>query len=194
MNNDEMKSQYLLQFDHISNKTIDELVQVLTQAQGIKVKDCKISDLIFYDEEPIYSGNGVYIFKSSSRFYYVGSCVARNFVERIPAHFDLRESGWFNSLLDNIRKQNGEARTNLVLTQAAKHAMGNCSLVLINFSSGDHLRNISNIKSLEALLRRILHPYNYLKQRPINQSLKLKDYLDSTVLVSPVKKEISYKI
>jgi hypothetical protein len=189
LNHDQMESRYLLQFDEISNKTIDELVQVLTQAQGLKVKDCKIDDLIFYQGEPIYSGNGVYIFKSVKRFYYVGSCVARNFVERIPAHFDLRESGWFNSLLDNIRKQNGEPRTNLLLTQAAKHAMENCSLVLINFSFGDHVRNISNIKSLEALLRRVLHPYNYLKQRPINRLLKLGDYLNSTVSLSPVKSE-----
>ena len=173
-----MKTPYLLQYDLISGKTIDELVQLITEIQGLKVKDCRISDLIFYNDEPIYSGNGVYIFKSADRFIYVGCCVARNFVERIPAHFDLRVSGWFNSLLDNMRKVDSNERSNETLTQAARLALESYSIVLINFPLSDYTKHVSNIKILETLLRKVLNPYNTLKSKPIDRSIKLADYFN----------------
>jgi hypothetical protein len=183
-----MKNEYHINFNAISNHTISQLKTVLEKTEGIKVKDCSISDLVFYDGKPIYSGNGVYIFKYNDIFIYVGSCVARNFVERIPAHFDLRESGWFNSLLQRILDKQKKMRSNEALVEAGKFAMDNYSLIMINFPLGDHIQNISNIKALETLLRAVLEPYNtYKHKRKIDESRILNEYLTNTVLVPSVK-------
>jgi len=183
-----MKNNYLIDFDSIKNHTIDELKTLLRQTDGLKVKDCLISDLVFYQGAPIYSGNGVYIFKSVGEFIYVGCCVARNFVERIPAHFDLRESGWFNSLLQRIIDKREQERTNETLTEAGRIAMENYSLILINFSLGDQIQNISNIKALETLLRTILEPYNtYKHKKAIDTSRILMEYLTNTFIAPRVK-------
>jgi hypothetical protein len=120
-----MKNEYLINFDAISKYTISQLKTILEKTEGIKVKDCLISDLVFYDGKPIYSGNGVYIFKYNDIFIYVGSCVARNFVERIPAHFDLRQSGWFNSLLQRILDKQNKERSNETLAEAGRLAIDN---------------------------------------------------------------------
>ena len=185
-----MKSEYLINFKTIENYSIGQLVTLLTETEGIKITDCLISDLVFYEGDPIYSGNGVYVFKSADIFIYVGCCVARNFVERIPAHFDLRESGWFNSLLQNIINKKGWERTNDSLAEAGKIAMDSYSLILINFPLGNHLQNISDIKALETLLRRVLNPYNsFKKQITIDSSPILVEYLRNTVLVEAVPRD-----
>lgn len=185
-----MKNEYLINFKTIENCSITQLVTLLTETEGIKIKDCLISDLVFYKGDPIYSGNGVYVFKSADIFIYVGCCVARNFVERIPAHFDLRKSGWFNSLLQNIINKKGWARTNESLAEAGKIAMDSYSLTMINFPLGDHPQNISDIKALETLLRRVLDPYNsFKKQIAIDSSPILIEYLRNTVLVEAVPRD-----
>jgi hypothetical protein len=185
-----MKSNYLIDFDSISKQSIAQVKELLKLTEGIKIKDCLISDLVFHEGEAIYSGNGVYVFKSDDIFIYVGCCVARNFVERIPAHFDLRKSGWFNSLLQNIINKKGWERTNDSLAEAGKIAMDSYSLILINFPLGDHLQNISDIKALETLLRRVLNPYNsFKKQITIDSSPILVEYLRNTVLVEAVPRD-----
>jgi hypothetical protein len=75
-----------------------------------KYTDITIDDLV------AYPGNGVYFFWTdwekdnpccvcnSKRLLYVGAATSRCFAERIPSHFDLRETGWMNSLLRGYRK------------------------------------------------------------------------------------------
>jgi len=110
-------------------------------------------DLVYYYGEPIRSGIGVYIFKSKQKCYYVGNCVTRCFAERIPAHFDLRKVGWFNTLLKTIIKHEFADKmiTDESLDQAAKFAFENINLVLINFES--ELGNI--LKSYNTRFRKI---------------------------------------
>lgn len=162
-----MKRDYLLNAKDISGLTVRELYDRLKSFNGIRVKDIKLSDLIFFEDEPIYSGNGVYVFKYQHEFIYVGSCVARNFIERIPAHFDLRHTGWFNSLLVSVCKRDLLPKKNEHLTSAAKAIFDKASLVLINFDfhKKDHKLNVTSIKLLERILRSALTPYNKTKVR-----------------------------
>ena len=100
-----MKNDYLLNVNDLRDLTIVQVIEKLKTTSGIQLRNCTIADLVFFEENPIYSGNGVYVFKENGDFIYVGNCVARNFIERIPAHFDVRAGGWFNSLLVNIIKK-----------------------------------------------------------------------------------------
>jgi len=124
-----------------------------------KTSELKVKDLVFQNDLPIMTGNGVYIFKENGIPLYVGNCVARNFVERIPAHFDIRRNGWFNSLLVTLirrtfNRKSKEDKTSANLSQSAKLAFENLDLVLINFSQYDK----SAMNRLEDYLKICLKP------------------------------------
>jgi hypothetical protein len=155
---------YLIEINELKQLSIQDVVERLQGIEGIKIGELKVNELVFYNNKPIYTGNGVYVFKDtqSNDFIYVGSCVARNFVERIPAHFDIRHEGWFNSLLVNIIKVKYDGnKTNDNLTKAAQYAFSNLSLILINYEE----YNRESIKYLESTLRKALKPYNKFKTR-----------------------------
>lgn len=168
-----MKNDYLLNVNDLKDLTITQVTNKLKATSGIKLKNCTIADLVFFEETPIYSGNGVYIFKENEDFIYVGNCVARNFIERIPAHFDVRAGGWFNSLLVNIikKKYNRQDKTDELLVTAAKHAFENYSLILINYANTDYLKE--SIDKLETTLRIVLKPYNTFKGKTLDANLDI---------------------
>ncbi|MFB9079424.1 hypothetical protein ACFFLS_06020 [Flavobacterium procerum] len=148
--------EYLINYN---NETTEQLVDMVHKMDGLPLKEMKIKDLVYHNGKPIYTGNGVYIFKSPVRYYYVGNCVARNFVERIPAHFDIRKSGWFNSLLKAIIKDEKKVKieiTDLLLESAASFAFENLNLILINFNE----YNRTEINNLENILGKTLKPLN----------------------------------
>lgn len=163
-----MKNDYLLDIADLKNLTLAEVVEKLKATSGIAMNDCTIADLVFFKEVPIYSGNGVYLFKENEDFIYVGNCVARNFVERIPAHFDVRSEGWFNSLLQNVikKKYNSQEKTNELLVEAAKYALKNYRLILINYA--DYQKD--SICKLETTLRIVLKPYNTFKNKTFTEN------------------------
>ena len=148
---------------YIDNKSLEQFIDEINSIEGLPLKDLKVMDLIYYKGEPIRSGIGVYIFKSKEKCYYVGNCVARCFAERIPAHFDLRKVGWFNTLLKTIIKHEFADKeiTDESLHQAAKFAFENIKLVLINFEYNKHYINQKiRINNLERNLGGSLKSYN----------------------------------
>lgn len=169
-------NKYCLNFEDIKRLTIAEFKDLLKKTEGIPLSNMSLKDLVFIDDEPIYTGNGVYVFKNNDRFIYVGSCCARNFVERIPAHFDIRHQGWFNSLLKNIVTKEYEEveTTDENLTRAARDAFEKYQIVMVNFLSYDKKREI---ELLEYLLRISLEPLNKFKtKRIIDWHQKIEDY------------------
>lgn len=127
-------NEYLFDADGLSTAIILEKIK---NVKGLPLCDMKVSDLIFYNKEPIYRGCGVYVFKLKDEIVYVGSCVSRSFVERIPSHFDIRGVGWFNSLLRTIRKsilkKDVPRKDDAFLLDAARFAMSHMTVVLVNF-------------------------------------------------------------
>lgn len=155
---------------------LDDVVQKINSMQGIPLSDIKIKDLVFnrVDGEPIRTGCGVYIFKNTERTYYIGNCVARNFVERIPAHFDIRHVGWFNSLLKAIIKNKNILLKNMISTKinyeleiVAQFAFDNLNLILINFPTYSK----DQINNLEKLLAKELTPINKRFRRLKNNTI-----------------------
>ncbi|MBF4506065.1 hypothetical protein IRZ83_05235 [Flavobacterium sp. JLP] len=152
---------YLITYN--DNKSTEQIIQEINNIEGLPLKDLKVMDLIYHNGDPIRSGIGVYIFKSKEKCYYVGNCVSRCFAERIPAHFDLRKVGWFNSLLKTIIKHKFTDKkiTDESLHQAAKFAFENISLVLINFEyNKDYINQKKRINNLERNLGEGLKSYN----------------------------------
>ncbi len=138
--------------------SIDDLEYKIRTIEGLPLSELKVKDLVFYKGKPIYSGNGVYIFKCGDEICYVGNCIARSFVERIPAHFDIREIGWFHSLLTTmIKNKHGKVKkTDQNLQEAAANAFEELKLVLINFPNYNKIE----INNLENILGNRLKPYN----------------------------------
>ncbi|TAE17195.1 MAG: hypothetical protein EAZ95_06835 [Bacteroidetes bacterium] len=160
-----MENGYLLNVNDLKNLTISQVIVKLKKLSGIRLQNCTLADLVFFEGNPIYSGNGVYIFKENEDIIYVGNCVSRSFVERIPSHFDIRSGGWFNSLLLNIISQEGkEKKTDELLAKAAKKALESYSLILINYE--DYSKE--SIDKLETVLRIVLKPYNTFKSKQLN--------------------------
>ncbi len=136
-------TEYLIEYESAS---IDEIIAKVRLTTGIPISELRIKDLVYYKNKPIKTGNGVYIFKNEEKVYYVGSCVARNFVERVPAHFDTRTNGWFNSLLKAIMKYDTPTHSKCEsLEEAAEFAFKNINLVLVNFENY-HKDKINNLE------------------------------------------------
>ena len=163
-----MKSCFVLQYSTVKNLTINCFISKLKDTPGIKLKSLKIKDL-----SDIYPGLGVYIFKQGKKFYYVGKVSSMSFVERIPKHFDLRESAWMNRLLKIIcEKQLNKEINYECLKNASKFAFNNLNLVLINFEE-----NWEKISRIERLLRSTNEPLNSFKTIKIeDQSIIINKY------------------
>lgn len=99
----------------INSSTISAVFHHLNSIPGIKVKDLKLSDLMF----PAYYCNGVYLFydieevllsnrdltKRSLNPYkivYIGKAGGRSFVERIAAHLAPRDNDYMNNMIKNM--------------------------------------------------------------------------------------------
>lgn len=158
-----MNVDYCIDYEDLTELTVNEVLVLLSKIHGLLASEMKVRDLVFYKNNPIYPGNGVYIFKDDSRYIYVGDCVARNFVERVPAHFDPRHFGWFNSLLKNLSKEKNIENDDIesVFIENSRFAFDNFSIILINFKNYDR----KHINKLETLLRIVLKPLNTFKHK-----------------------------
>ena len=162
-------SKYLINYTDIKSNSVNELIQKIEETDGVRLDVLTLKDLVFCGSQEIRTGNGVYIFKNKSENIYVGKCSARNFVERISGHFDIRHNGWFNSLLRNIVKNDNEEQSDKNLTRVARYSFKNLSLLLINFEKYDE----NKINRLEDLLRIVLNPLNKFKTKQFDQRDKI---------------------
>lgn len=160
---------YLLQYEDLKHIDKDDNQQQITDfiknIPGKKLSELSLRDFVYYNGNPIYRGVGVYIFKSEERNYYVGSCIARSFIERIPAHLDIREVGWFNSLLKNIilnKEEYLKVLNDENFEKAASFAFEEISLIMINFNyeKGNYEEMRNRITNLERRIGKAINPFN----------------------------------
>jgi hypothetical protein len=172
-------NKHFYELEEILDYNPNSICEWLKSTSGIKLSELKVRDLVFNNDLPIKTGNGVYIFKENNIPLYVGNCISRNFVERIPGHFDIRQNGWFNSLLVTLIKRtfnrkSKEDKTDYNLIQSANLAFENLDLILINFSKYDKLA----INRLEDYLKITLKPLNGFKHKKLNQDMiTIREYL-----------------
>ena len=139
----------------------------------------KISDFIYCDNEPIHSGCGVYVFKEENAIFYVGKSSGKSFVERIPAHFDLRHGAWFNTILQYVAdyRTSTDKKSLSGIQAAGRYALDHLSVVLINFRADDYW-NTDRIQVLENLLRMTAKPVNAKKSGEIELGERVGDFVE----------------
>ncbi len=174
-----MNHKYLLQYHEISGLSIADLIALLNNMPGLPCSAMKVSELIYCDNEPIHSGCGVYLFKEKNAIFYVGKCSGKSFIERIPAHFDQRHGGWFNTILQYVagHRTNTDKKTIPGIQAAGRYALDHLSIILINFEA-DHYWNSNRISVLETLLRMTLNPVNAKKGWAPELEEKVGDYVE----------------
>ena len=151
---------FLIEYHDIENKSIRELLKLLNETEGRKLNELKVLDLSYHNGNPIWPGEGVYIFRNGKRAVYVGKVSSMSFTERIARHFDFRSFAWMNRLLKLIseRELKHEKLNHENLKIASKYAFENLNIVLINFSNRDR------INRTERLLRSCTQPLNKFKK------------------------------
>jgi hypothetical protein len=151
--------------DFLSND--DKLIKAIQNTIGKPLSKLSISDLASINktsDQDLMTENdnrGVYIFRDAltQNPFYVGKCSARVFVERIPMHFDLRPTGWFNQYLKYLANYLEEQIKNQIPSDSAmRHALdyvlNHHELVLIKFD----VKEYKHINDLESKLRIHLNP------------------------------------
>lgn len=91
--------KYLIEFSEHLHLNLEQFIDVIENTEGIKLSELKVKDLTYYNEQIIYPGHGIYIFKTSENILLIGKARTMSFTERIPKHFDIRPKAWFNRLL-----------------------------------------------------------------------------------------------
>lgn len=94
-----------ISFESIKSTKLEELKNQLGRLiVDVEARDISIGELCPAKAMP----NGVYLFYDRNKtLQYVGKSTSRSFVERIPAHFDPRETSWFNTLPKKMSEQLG---------------------------------------------------------------------------------------
>lgn len=162
------QDDYLIEYTNIENKSIQNFIDLLNNTKGKKLKDLKVQDLSYHNGQPIWPGEGVYLFRNDKRVMYVGKASSMSFTERIAKHFDFRSFAWMNRLLKLIseRELKHKKQNHDNLKIASKYAFENLNIVLLNFEKRER------INRTERLLRSCTEPLNkfkYLTERNLEK-------------------------
>jgi hypothetical protein len=146
----------VIKYDSDVYPEIGEFISVLEKTRGVLLSRLALSDLVqikFENGEIQNDNRGVYLFRcaKTKQAFYVGKCSARVFVERIPMHFDLRPTGWFNQYLKYLAnhlegKIKNESPSNSAMRHALDYALNHHELVLIKCDEKAG-RPINNLES-----------------------------------------------
>jgi len=155
-------------YDSIKTLTLSEIGKKLESLiPSEAIKDTPFHRLCCSGTKP----NGVYLFYGEDNaLWYVGKSTSRSFIERIPAHFDLRETAWLNTLPKKI-----SMKEQIAYDEAHKKALS-LRLVRIGMDAvGKEEKRLAGL--FESLLRQYLQP----KLNPLN---KQKEPCDEAAQVS----------
>jgi hypothetical protein len=108
---------------------LNKLLNEVNITPGKKVKEVLLSDFILTEPKSYELNHGVYIFKEDEQIKYIGKASSRPFIERVPAHLDVRVNGWMNTLLKYLCTQKNPTD----YYKEAKEVLENHQLILIVF-------------------------------------------------------------
>lgn len=167
-----MEDDYLIEYEDISDSTIEDLLNRIDATRGKRLEDLKIKDLTYHNATEIWPGEGIYLFRDHKKNLYVGEVRSMSFTERIAKHFDFRHFAWMNRLLELICVKVLELDWNDDNAKKASiYAFDNLNLVLVNFTERYF------IDKTERLLRSCTCPLNAFKNlKETNVKMKLKEY------------------
>lgn len=162
---------YLIEYDQYLDLSLEKFIDVINATEGVKLKDLKVSDLTYFNNEFIDPGHGIYIFKTEEKILLVGKARTMSFTERISKHFDVRPKAWFNRLLYvTCLDHFGDKKTEENFKKASRYVFDNARLVLIN------MKNPAQIDQFEKVLRgSTIEPLNKYKHKKYENHLVLAD-------------------
>lgn len=162
---------YVIDYTTIKNLPLNKVIDKFQQMPGLALNELKVQDLSFdQNNQEIYPGNGVYIYREQTKAKYIGKCSATSFTERMAKHFDLRSVAWMNHLLKNICKKQWKILEPIDqdLLKASRYAFKNFNLILIHFT-----QDFDEIKKLERVLLRSMGSLNGYKSLYIKDQTQL---------------------
>jgi hypothetical protein len=167
------KKSHYVPFDLIRKTKLSELGKKLeSYIVDIPAMDISIGELC----RPKTIPNGVYLFYDKNKIlWYVGKATSRSFVERIPAHFDLRYKAWFNAM---PKKMCSEGATDAIYEKARQKGLS-FRLVMVGMDCSTDEGKM-NAGALENVLRYYLEPKLNVLKRPAlacDGADKIKDIL-----------------
>jgi hypothetical protein len=135
---------YFIRFEDVRLLTAEQFAEKLASIPKKAVGSVSIAELC----APVEYPNGLYFyFDEDHVLQYIGKSSSRSFVERIPAHFDQRFDGWFNTLPKKLMEHQGFTE------YLAAHARAlEMQLVFLGMKSRE------SINRLETMLRSCLQP------------------------------------
>ena len=111
------------EYKEIKEDNFNILLDAITNTSGKKVNQILLSDFILEEIDGYELNHGIYIGKASSR----------PFIERIPAHLDIRRNGWMNNMLKYLSE---DSDTKNYLKQSL-YVIENYELLLVLFKTED---------------------------------------------------------
>lgn len=158
---------YLIKYEDIKNLSINDALKKLEQLDGKELSKLRLVDLTICNNQYIFPGHGIYLFRQKKEIVYVGKVRSMSFIERIPKHFDLRHSGWFNRLLKIIcLKKLGIEHSDENLLKAHTFAFSHLNLVLIDFGID---KNVDKIERLFRSCTGALNSFKKVKHKNVSQ-------------------------
>lgn len=154
---------YFHVFENYQSLDVSKLAEHLNASKKKVIGEVTLAELCSFTERP----NGLYFFYDMHDvLLYVGKAASRSFIERIPAHFDIRPDAWFNTLPKRVMS----VRT--IAEYPAAHALAlTFRLVLLGMKSQQ------SAMKLEAALRDYMQPeLNKSKIRKIDGNELLSRY------------------
>jgi hypothetical protein len=92
------------EYKEIKGDNFNILLDAITNSSGKKVNQILLSDFILEEPNGYELNHGIYIFKKGTENIYIGKASSRPFIERVPAHLDIRRNGWMNNMLKYLSK------------------------------------------------------------------------------------------
>ncbi|MBN8697418.1 MAG: hypothetical protein J0L87_12880 [Bacteroidetes bacterium] len=116
--------KHFILYNQIKDKSIDSLLKRIGRNEKKVICDLKFIDLIYGKQ----SMNGVYvIFDPSDKPAYVGKTGSRAILERMAAHYDLRQNAFMNSFLCALagfkKSRSGHQATDKEIKQAYEESL-----------------------------------------------------------------------
>jgi hypothetical protein len=116
-----------------NENNFESLLDGVKNTLGKKVNQILLSDFILEEPNGYELNHGIYVFKEGTEIIYIGKASSRPFIERVPAHLDIRRNGWMNNMLKYLSKD-GDPKNYL---KQSLHVIENYELLLVLFKTED---------------------------------------------------------
>ncbi len=116
-----------------SENNFESLLDDIKNTSGKKVNQILLSDFILEEIDGYELNHGIYVFKKDSEIKYIGKASSRPFIERVPAHLDIRRNGWMNNMLKYL-SEDSDPKNYL---KESLHVIENYELLLVLFKTED---------------------------------------------------------